>query len=371
MKSDSKAGGAGHWPRRAKTHWPLTLEAFERLLRWLSPDRDEAARKYEQIRTKMVRLFNWRGCHCPEELFDRTIDRVCRKIELGAYELRGDAIAFCYAVGRFILQEYWREVKLNPLPEDVPLLEIKDRERDERELEGLEDSLNRLSRCDRDLLVSYYQGEGRERIRKRKDLAAACGGPNALRIQVFRIRAKLRGSAAERALDEDENEKLNFSRRLSTPSPGHADLAGIAQDSDRQSKNSHNFLPEVQFTHSCAESLRITIGQTNSTQEGKSVEAIGLLVTLEARQGKEAEAEAFLKSAQPLALDEQGTMKWYAIKLGAGKFGIFDTFANEGGRNAHLCGEIAKALGARAVELLAAPPQIEKVEVLASTPLKG
>ena len=101
------------------------------------------------------------------------------------------------------------------------------------------------------------------------------------------------------------------------------------------------------------------------------MEAIGLLVTLEARRGKEADTEAFLKSAQPLALDEQGTMKWYAIKLGAGKFGIFDTFANEGGRNAHLSGEIAKALGARASELLAVPPQIEKVEVLASTPLKA
>ena len=56
---------------------------------------------------------------------------------------------------------------------------------------------------------------------------------------------------------------------------------------------------------------------------------------------------------------------------GRESFGIFDTFANEASRNAHLTGEIAKALGARANELLAVPPQIEKVEVLASTPLKG
>lgn len=103
------------------------------------------------------------------------------------------------------------------------------------------------------------------------------------------------------------------------------------------------------------------------------MEAFGLLVTLQARGGKEAdaEAEAFLKSAQPLALDEKGTLKWYAIKLGPGKFGIFDTFANESSRNAHLTGEIAKALSARANELLALPPQIAKVDVLASTPLKG
>ena len=101
------------------------------------------------------------------------------------------------------------------------------------------------------------------------------------------------------------------------------------------------------------------------------MEAIGLLVTLEARAGKEADAEAFLKSAQPLALDEKGTLKWYAFKLGPGKFGIFDTFANEAGRSAHLSGDIAKALGARASELFAVPPQVERVEILASTPLKA
>ncbi len=101
------------------------------------------------------------------------------------------------------------------------------------------------------------------------------------------------------------------------------------------------------------------------------METIGLLVTLEARAGKEADAEAFLKSAQPLAQDEKGTLKWYAIKLEPGKFRIFDTFENEAGRNAHLSGEIAKALGARASELFAVPPQVQRVEILASTPLKG
>ena len=101
------------------------------------------------------------------------------------------------------------------------------------------------------------------------------------------------------------------------------------------------------------------------------METIGLLVTLEARAGKEADAEAFLKSAQPLALDEKGTLKWYAFRFGARKFGIFDTFADEAGRSAHLTGEIAKALGARASELFAVPPQVEKVEVIANTPLKN
>ena len=101
------------------------------------------------------------------------------------------------------------------------------------------------------------------------------------------------------------------------------------------------------------------------------MEAIGLLVTLEARAGKEADAEVFLRTAQPLALDEKGTLKWYAFRLGPRKFGIFDTFANEAGRNTHLTGEIAKALGERASELFAVSPQVEKVEILVSTPLKG
>jgi quinol monooxygenase YgiN len=109
----------------------------------------------------------------------------------------------------------------------------------------------------------------------------------------------------------------------------------------------------------------------HSTQEVTQMEAFGLLVTLEARPGKEGDAETFLKSAQPLAVNESGTLKWYAMKIGPGKFGIFDTFANEDGRNAHLNGEIAKALGARANELFVAPPRIDKVEILTTTPLKN
>jgi quinol monooxygenase YgiN len=73
-----------------------------------------------------------------------------------------------------------------------------------------------------------------------------------------------------------------------------------------------------------------------------------------------------LKSAQPLAEGEAGTSTWYAVKLGPSKFGVFDTFKDESGRNAHLTGDIAKALFARAEELFAKPPQVEKLEILAS-----
>ena len=90
-----------------------------------------------------------------------------------------------------------------------------------------------------------------------------------------------------------------------------------------------------------------------------------LWVILEAKSGKEAEVAAFLKSALPLVQAEWGTVAWYGLDLGGGKFGIYDTFDDEAGRDAHLDGEVAKALFAHADELLAKAPFISKVEILA------
>ncbi|MGA7339844.1 MAG: antibiotic biosynthesis monooxygenase [Terracidiphilus sp.] len=96
------------------------------------------------------------------------------------------------------------------------------------------------------------------------------------------------------------------------------------------------------------------------------MDKFAILALLEAKPGKEQELEAFLKSAQPLAVAEPATNTWYAVKLGPAKFGIFDTFKDQAGRNAHLSGEIAKALFAKADELLATAPQIEMLEILAA-----
>jgi quinol monooxygenase YgiN len=99
------------------------------------------------------------------------------------------------------------------------------------------------------------------------------------------------------------------------------------------------------------------------------MEQFALLALLTAKPGKEHELEQFLKSAQHLAEREAGTAAWYAVKLGPNRFGIFDTFRDEAGRKAHLNGEIAKALFAKADELLAEAPQIELLEILAEKPL--
>jgi quinol monooxygenase YgiN len=95
------------------------------------------------------------------------------------------------------------------------------------------------------------------------------------------------------------------------------------------------------------------------------MEKFAILAQLEAKPGKEREVEEFLKSALPLAQAESGTIGWYALKISPSKFAIFDTFTDQPGRNAHLTGEIAKALFARAAELFAKPPKIDQPEILA------
>ncbi|MDQ6609163.1 MAG: antibiotic biosynthesis monooxygenase [Bacteroidota bacterium] len=90
-----------------------------------------------------------------------------------------------------------------------------------------------------------------------------------------------------------------------------------------------------------------------------------LLARVEAKPGKEAQVEKFLTSALPLAQEEKGTISWYALKIGPSTFGIFDTFNDEEGREAHLSGKIAAALMEHAGELLSSPPQIEKVDLIA------
>ncbi len=87
--------------------------------------------------------------------------------------------------------------------------------------------------------------------------------------------------------------------------------------------------------------------------------------SLKAKPGKEAAVEAFLKQGAEMAKQEKGTVTWYALKEGEGLYGIFDTFEEEAGREAHLSGDIAKALMANAEELFREPPQIHKIAILA------
>lgn len=93
---------------------------------------------------------------------------------------------------------------------------------------------------------------------------------------------------------------------------------------------------------------------------------VALLVRLEAKPGKESEVKEFLEGGLALAEEEPATTAWFALRLGPSTFGIFDAFPDEAGRQAHLTGQIAAALMAKAEDLFSEPPNIEKVDVLAA-----
>jgi len=90
-------------------------------------------------------------------------------------------------------------------------------------------------------------------------------------------------------------------------------------------------------------------------------------VMLKAKPGKEAEVEAFLRQGAAMSKDEVQTVNWYGVKIAPGMYGVFDTFNDEAGREAHMQGEIAKALMANASELFANANElrIEKMDILA------
>ena len=95
------------------------------------------------------------------------------------------------------------------------------------------------------------------------------------------------------------------------------------------------------------------------------MENVALWALLKAKAGKENELADFLKSAVPLVEAEPETISWFALQIGPSTFGIFDTFAADSGRDAHLSGKVAEALMAKAPELLSEPPSIQKVDLLA------
>ena len=94
--------------------------------------------------------------------------------------------------------------------------------------------------------------------------------------------------------------------------------------------------------------------------------SVALFVRLEAKAGKEKEVEDFLRGGFPIVQEEPATTAWFGLRLGPTTFGIFDAFPDEAGRQAHLAGRVAAALMARASELFAQPPVIEKLDVLAA-----
>jgi quinol monooxygenase YgiN len=93
---------------------------------------------------------------------------------------------------------------------------------------------------------------------------------------------------------------------------------------------------------------------------------VALFVRLEAKPGKEADVEKFLRAGLPIVQEEPATTVWFALRLGPSTFAIYDAFPDESGRQAHLSGRVAAALMEKASDLLAQPPTIEKADILAA-----
>ena len=173
--------------------WVMSQETFEALLDWLDSDREQAALKYEEIRIKLIKFFSATSQSEAEALADETINRVARRLNQVKDQVYGERARYFYGVARKVQLEYLRRKQPHGEQELVP-----DSDRIEIEYACLEECVAKLSAENRELVLRYYDADGRERIEQRKLLAEKLGiAPNALRIRAFRIRAELQKCVKE------------------------------------------------------------------------------------------------------------------------------------------------------------------------------
>jgi DNA-directed RNA polymerase specialized sigma24 family protein len=178
--------------------WVLTQQSFDALLDWLGPEREQAGQKYEQIRTRLIKIFTCRGCCEPELLADETINRVIKRLSDIRRDFKGDQARYFYGVASKVYLEYLRrrEIVTTTLP---PI----DSARVEAEFKCLEECLDHLTAENRELVLQYYQAERKAKIDQRKKQAEKLGiAPNALRIRAHRIRGTLQ-QCLEKCLERD------------------------------------------------------------------------------------------------------------------------------------------------------------------------
>lgn len=170
-----------------KKDWVLTPESFTALLAWLHPDPNEAGKKYEDIRRRLIKIFTCRGCFDAEDLADESINRVISRVEDIAGTFTGDPALYFYGVANKVHQESIRRRPI-PVPPDI----IDDRDNLEEQSACLDKCMEKLTPANRQLVVQYYQEEKRAKIEHRKQLADQMGiALNALRIRAHRIRTTL------------------------------------------------------------------------------------------------------------------------------------------------------------------------------------
>ena len=167
--------------------WVLTQESFEALLAWLDPQREQAGHKYEEIRRRLIKIFICRGCYEPEDLADETINRVIKRLREIEGSFIGDPARYFFGVANKVHLEYLRRKPAPP-----PEAPNDDTEKIEQEYQCLDRCMRRLNPDHRNLILRYYEEEGRAKIDHRQRLAEQLGiAVNALRIRAHRIRTSL------------------------------------------------------------------------------------------------------------------------------------------------------------------------------------
>ena len=198
---------------QGKRAWDLTPDAFQGLLAFLDPDPRQAGEKYEKIREKLTRFFEWRGCVPGDEFTDKTFDRVARKLQDGLESAPAEPYLYFHGVALNVARERWRAAEREPRlvgggasipvinPIEVPQISESEHE---RRLGCLQDCIDRLTPMSRDLLTSYHLGGTGINIGRRKGLAERLNIPAAaLRLRVYRVRRTLQ-TCVDRCLGSNE-----------------------------------------------------------------------------------------------------------------------------------------------------------------------
>jgi RNA polymerase sigma factor (sigma-70 family) len=181
--------------RNPRKGWILTQESFDELLAWLNADREQAGRKYEDIRNRLIRIFMHRGCTVAEDLADKAINQVARKVrEIKEYYV-GDPALYFYGVARNIHNDYIQSITdtMPVTPELLAAPPAEESDVSEPEHNCLEQCLDKLSPQNRELLLEYYRETEGAKVEKHKEMARRLGiAVNALRIRMCRLRANLK-----------------------------------------------------------------------------------------------------------------------------------------------------------------------------------
>jgi DNA-directed RNA polymerase specialized sigma24 family protein len=210
-------------PLSRKKDWVLTPDAFERLLAFLDPDTGTAGQKYERVRVKLTKFFQWRGVAYPEQYADKAIDRGARRLQEGVAVQVADPYLYFHGIAVKLLNEYWRDPErdgqpldghfsgsatgLSPDPETEREREME-HNRQEIRLDCLDDCMSGLPAENLDLITAYHSAGEVLSKDARKDLARSLGIPlNALRIRAFRIRTALEKCVTDCMYRADMNQR--------------------------------------------------------------------------------------------------------------------------------------------------------------------